>query len=144
MEIAWIGTGIMGAPMARNLMRAGHRLRLYNRTAKRAATLAAEGSEVIVAADPAAAASGAEAVFFMVPDTPDVEKVLFGASGVAEGLTRGKTVVDMSSISPMATKDYAPSRSWWAAPRRLTSVRSRCSRSSAGASLTWGRRAQAR
>ena len=76
MEIAWIGTGIMGAPMARNLMRAGHRLRLDNLTAKRAVAVAAEGSEVTVAADPGAAASGADAVFIMVPDTPDVESVV--------------------------------------------------------------------
>ena len=75
MEIAWIGTGIMGAPMARNLMRPGHRLRLYNRTAKRA-TLVAEGAEATVAADPATAAGGADAVFIMVPDTPDVESVV--------------------------------------------------------------------
>ena len=104
MEIAWIGTGIMGAPMARNLMRAGHRLRLYNRTAKRAAALAAEGSEVIVAADPAAAAGGAEAVFIMVPDTPDVESVV---ARIEPALHKGQLVIDMSTIAPAAERAIA-------------------------------------
>jgi 3-hydroxyisobutyrate dehydrogenase-like beta-hydroxyacid dehydrogenase len=104
MEIAWIGTGIMGAPMARNLMRAGHRLRLYNRSAKKAMALAAEGSEVTVAADPAAAAGGAEAVFVMVPDTPDVESVV-GRIGPA--LRHGQLVIDMSTIAPGAERAIA-------------------------------------
>ena len=104
MEIAWIGTGIMGAPMARNLMRAGHRLRLYNRTAKRASALAAESSEVIVAADPAAAVGGAEAVFIMVPDTPDVESVV---ARIGPALRRGQLVIDMSTIAPAAERAIA-------------------------------------
>src|ERR1700732_833229 len=104
MKIAWIGTGIMGAPMARNLMHTGHRLRLYNRTAKRAAALAAEGSEVIVAADPAAAVGGAEAVFIMVPDTPDVESVV---ARIWPALRRGQLVIDMSTIAPAAERAIA-------------------------------------
>ncbi|MGZ6243054.1 MAG: NAD(P)-binding domain-containing protein, partial [Candidatus Binataceae bacterium] len=94
MEIAWIGTGIMGAPMARNLMRAGHRLRLHNRTAKRAVALAAEGSEVTVAADPAAAARDADLIFIMVPDTPDVESV---TARIEPALHKGQLVIDMST-----------------------------------------------
>jgi len=104
MEIAWIGTGIMGAPMARNLMRAGHRLRLHNRTAKRAAGLAAEGSEATVAADPAAAAGGAEAVFIMVPDTPDVESVV---APIEPALHQGQLVIDMSTVAPAAERAIA-------------------------------------
>src|ERR1700682_6673350 len=104
MEIAWIGTGIMGAPMARNLMHTGHRLRLYNRTAKRAAALAAEGSEVIVAADPTAAVGGAEAVFIMVPDTPDVQSVV---ARVGPALRKGQLVIDMSTIAPAAERAIA-------------------------------------
>jgi 3-hydroxyisobutyrate dehydrogenase-like beta-hydroxyacid dehydrogenase len=103
MEIAWIGTGIMGAPMARNLMRAGHRLRLYNRTAKRA-TLAAEGAEATIAVDPAAAAGGAEAIFIMVPDTPDVESVV---ARIEPALHTGQLVIDMSTIAPAAERAIA-------------------------------------
>ena len=104
MEIAWIGTGIMGAPMARNLMRAGHRLRVHNRTAKKAVALAAEESEVVVAADPAAAAAGADAVFIMVPDTPDVESVVARIEPV---LRKGQIVIDMSTIAPPAERAIA-------------------------------------
>jgi 3-hydroxyisobutyrate dehydrogenase len=104
MEIAWIGTGIMGAPMARNLMRAGHRLRLHNRTAKRAVALAAETSEVTVAADPASAAAGAEVVFIMVPDTPDVQGVV---ARIEPALHKGQIVVDMSTVAPAAERAIA-------------------------------------
>ncbi|HLK85346.1 MAG TPA: NAD(P)-dependent oxidoreductase [Candidatus Binataceae bacterium] len=104
MEIAWIGTGIMGAPMARNLMRAGHRLRLHNRSAKRAVALAADRSEATVAADAAAAAAGAEAVFIMVPDTPDVESVI---ARIEPALHRGQLVIDTSTIAPAAERSIA-------------------------------------
>src|SRR5215469_13234495 len=104
MEIAWLGTGIMGAPMARNLMRAGHRLRLHNRTAKRAVALAADRSEATVATDAAAAAAGAEAVFIMVPDTPDVESVL---ARIEPALHEGQLVIDTSTIAPAAERAIA-------------------------------------
>jgi len=104
MEIAWIGTGIMGAPMARNLMRGGHRLRLHNRTAKRAVALAAETSEVTVAADTASAAAGAEVVFIMVPDTPDVQGVV---ARIEPALHKGQIVVDMSTVAPAAERAIA-------------------------------------
>lgn len=97
MEITWIGTGIMGAPMARNLIKAGHRLRVHNRTLKRAHALAADGATV--SADPAEAARGAEAVFIMVPDTPDVESVV---AKIEPALSRGQLVIDMSTIAPAA------------------------------------------
>jgi 3-hydroxyisobutyrate dehydrogenase len=104
MEIAWIGTGIMGAPMARNLIRAGHRLRLHNRTAKRAAAIAAESAEATVANNPATAAQGAEVVFVMVPDTPDVEGLV---AQIEPALHKGQTIIDMSTVAPAAERTIA-------------------------------------
>jgi len=101
-EIAWIGTGIMGAPMARNLLSAGHRLRVHNRTLKRAQPLAAEGATI--AADPVEAARGADAIFIMVPDTPDVESVV---AKIEPALTRGQLVIDMSTIAPAVERAIA-------------------------------------
>jgi 2-hydroxy-3-oxopropionate reductase len=103
MNLGFIGLGIMGAPMASHLAAAGHALFVHTRS-KVPAELA---SRATVLANAKAVAERADVVFTMLPDTPDVETVLFGANGVAAGLTAGKTVVDMSSISPMATKDFA-------------------------------------
>ena len=103
-KIGFIGLGIMGAPMAVRLAQGGHALFVHTRSQVReevtaaGATLCASATEV---------AQRADVIFTMVPDTPDVERVLFGEGGVAAGLSAGKTVVDMSSISPMATKDFA-------------------------------------
>jgi 3-hydroxyisobutyrate dehydrogenase-like beta-hydroxyacid dehydrogenase len=102
MEIAWIGTGIMGAPMARRLLRAGHRLRVFNRSLQKARALATDGATVV--AEIAEAARGAEAVFIMVPDTPDVEAVV---AKLEPSLARGQFVVDMSTIAPAAERDIA-------------------------------------
>ena len=110
MNIGFIGLGIMGAPMALHLVKAGHTVHVNTRS-KVPAEITAAGA--VTCANPAEVARAAEVVFTMVPDTPDVEKVLFGANGVAAGLAGGqsgaarKVVVDMSSISPMATKDFA-------------------------------------
>ena len=104
MNIGFVGLGIMGAPMAGHLLAAGHRLAVHSRRALPPAL--AEGGAVRVA-DARAVAQQADVVFLMLPDTPDVEGVLFGDNGVAEGLSPGKTVVDMSSISPIATKQFA-------------------------------------
>jgi 6-phosphogluconate dehydrogenase (decarboxylating) len=99
-----IGLGIMGTPMAGHLIAGGHSLFAYSRRnippllLEKGATACESSEEVAQASD---------IVFIMVPDTPHVEDVLFGASGVARGLTPGKIVVDMSSISPLATKDFA-------------------------------------
>jgi 2-hydroxy-3-oxopropionate reductase len=102
LNIGFIGLGIMGAPMAGHLLAAGHKLHVHTRgkvpPALSAATVCANNREV---------AQRADIVFLMVPDTPDVEAVLFGKDGVASGLTKGKTVVDMSSISPIETKAFA-------------------------------------
>ena len=103
MQVGFIGLGIMGHPMAGHLAAAGHQLFVFGgRTVpediRGKATICASLKEI---------AEKSEIVFLMVPDTPDVEAVLFGPKGVAEGLSRGKTVVDMSSISPLETKIFA-------------------------------------
>jgi 2-hydroxy-3-oxopropionate reductase len=102
MKIGFIGLGIMGAPMAQHLLAAGHELFVPKRSkvpeALSAATVCATNADVARAAD---------VIILMLPDTPDVDKVLLGKDGVAEGLSKGKTVVDMSSISPMETKRFA-------------------------------------
>jgi len=104
MEIAWIGTGIMGAPMARRLLQAGHRVRVFNRSPEKARALATDGA--IVATDAADAARGAEVVFIMVSDTPDVEGVV---AKIQPALTRGQLVIDMSTIAPEAERKLAAS-----------------------------------
>lgn len=104
MNIGFIGLGVMGRPMAENLIDAGHAL-VLNRIKPISQHLLDKGGK---AADtPRAVAQSADIVILMLPDTPDVEAVLFGKDGVAEGLSKGKLVIDMSSISPVATKDFA-------------------------------------
>ncbi len=104
MKLGWIGLGIMGAPMAGHLLAAGHTLFVHTRS-KVPAALVEAGA--VACANAAEVARQADVIFTMVPDTPDVEKVLFGPGGVAEGLSKGKVVVDMSSISPIETKAFA-------------------------------------
>ena len=103
-NIGFIGLGIMGRPMAGHLIAGGHTVFAYNRSPVRQELLD-QGARAC--ASPAEVAREAEVIIAMVPDTPDVEAVLFGPDGVAEGLSPGKTVVDMSSISPIATKGFA-------------------------------------
>ena len=104
MKLGFVGLGIMGAPMAGHLVNAGHQVFINTRT-KVPADLAS--SKAIQCKSPKAVAESADIIFTMVPDTPDVEKVLFGENGIASGLSKGKVVVDMSSISPIATKEFA-------------------------------------
>ncbi|MFO1049341.1 MAG: 2-hydroxy-3-oxopropionate reductase [Geminicoccaceae bacterium] len=103
MKVGFIGLGIMGKPMALNLGKGGHQLFLNSRSGV-PQDMAGAGT---ACASPKEVAQQAEVIVTMVPDTPDVERVLFGADGVAAGLSKGKTVVDMSSISPLATKEFA-------------------------------------
>jgi len=104
LQVGFIGLGIMGTPMALNLIKAGHPLWVCSRgqvpavLTQQGATVCANATEV---------AQRANVIIVMVPDTPHVQDVLFGENGVAKGLSAGKTVVDMSSISPMATKQFA-------------------------------------
>ncbi len=104
MKIGFIGLGIMGAPMALHLVNAGHEL-TYVKRSKVNAEIAASSAKGVATAKEVAQA--ADVVILMLPDTPDVQAVLFGENGVAEGLTQGKTVIDMSSISPIETKAFA-------------------------------------
>ncbi|WP_267895157.1 2-hydroxy-3-oxopropionate reductase [Polynucleobacter difficilis] len=107
LKIGFVGLGIMGAPMAGHLVAAGHTVYVNTRS-KVPETIAK--SAAIQCASPAEVAEKADIIFTMVPDTPDVERVLFGDKGIASGLAnggKGKVVVDMSSISPIATKEFA-------------------------------------
>jgi 2-hydroxy-3-oxopropionate reductase len=103
-NIGFVGLGVMGRPMAGHLIAAGHKLFLHSRSAaphdliEKGGVACANGRDV---------ARRSDLIITMVPDTPDVEQALFGPEGIAEGLTPGKIVVDMSSISPIATKAFA-------------------------------------
>jgi 3-hydroxyisobutyrate dehydrogenase len=104
-RIGFIGLGTMGAAMAGHLARAGFPLTVWNRTAGRAAALVDLGAAM--AADPAAVAATSDVVLISVSDTPDVEAVLFGPRGIAEAAAPGSLVIDTSTISPTATRDFA-------------------------------------
>jgi 2-hydroxy-3-oxopropionate reductase len=107
-KLGFIGLGIMGAPMAAHLVKAGHEVFLNTRSKVPADLLTGKG---VACASAKEVAEKADIIFLMLPDTPDVATVLFGDNGVAAGLLdakgKGKTVVDMSSISPMETKEFA-------------------------------------
>ena len=104
LNVGFIGLGIMGAPMCGHLIAAGHNV--FVATRSRVPESIAQ-TKAVVCKSPQEVAEKADIIITMVPDTPDVEKVLFGPQGVAAGLSKGKVVVDMSSISPIATKDFA-------------------------------------
>jgi 2-hydroxy-3-oxopropionate reductase len=103
MKVGFVGLGIMGRPMAHNLMKGGHQLFVYGK--RTVPPEIREGATVCDTLKDVAARS--EVIIIMVPDTPDVQNVLLSAGGVVEGLSAGKTVVDMSSISPIETKTFA-------------------------------------
>jgi 3-hydroxyisobutyrate dehydrogenase-like beta-hydroxyacid dehydrogenase len=106
-RVAFAGLGIMGAPMAANLVRAGLELAVYTRTREKAERFAAEHEGVRAAATPADAARDADAFVTIVPDAPQVEQILFGEDGAAAALPDGALVVDMSTIAPSASKAIA-------------------------------------
>jgi len=105
MRIGFLGLGVMGAPMAGHLIAGGHEVSTAIHRSPAPEELLAKSLKVLPS--PKAVAEDAEIVITMVSDTPDVEDVLFRGNGVAAGLTPGKTVIDMSSISPLATKSFA-------------------------------------
>jgi 3-hydroxyisobutyrate dehydrogenase-like beta-hydroxyacid dehydrogenase len=105
MRVGVIGLGIMGAPMARNLLRAGHAVTVLSRTRARMAPLLAEGATA--AESPTAVAAAVEAVVTCLPDTPDVEEVVAGSDGVLAGAAPGLIVVDTSTIAPDAARALA-------------------------------------
>lgn len=104
-RVSFIGTGILGAPMVHNLLKAGYSLTVHTRTKSKAMMLLTAGAAW--ADTPAQAAQSADVLFTCVPDTPDVEKVLLGPSGVIESARPGLICIDMSTISPEATRDIA-------------------------------------
>src|SRR5690606_11205918 len=104
-RVGWIGLGIMGKPMARNLLKAGYPLTVYNRSRAAVEELAAEGATP--AASPAEVARQADRIFTMVTDSPDVEQVVLGPQGVLEGAREGAILIDMSTISPQVSRRIA-------------------------------------
>lgn len=104
-RVGFIGLGIMGRGMARNLLKAGFPLRVWNRTAARMDELAADGAQP--SASPAELAGQCDIIITCVSDTPDVEAVLLGENGVIAGVQSGALVIDMSTISPQATQGFA-------------------------------------
>jgi 3-hydroxyisobutyrate dehydrogenase len=106
-RVAFAGLGIMGAPMAANLVRAGLEVAVYTRTREKAERFAAEHDGARAAATPADAAAEARAFVSIVPDAPQVEEILFGEDGAAEALPEGALVVEMSTIAPTASREIA-------------------------------------
>ena len=104
-QLGFIGLGIMGKGMARNLLKAGFSVRVWNRTASKVQELAAEGATTAVS--PADLAAQCDVIFICVSDTPDVQAVVLGEGGVIHGAKPGALVVDMSTISPTATREMA-------------------------------------
>lgn len=104
-RLGFIGLGLMGKPMAGHLLVAGHTVHVYSRSSGPVQELASKGA--VACSSSQEVAQKSDVIFIMVPDTPDVESVLFGKDGVAEGVRSGSIVVDMSSISPIATKEFA-------------------------------------
>ena len=103
--IGFIGLGIMGRPMAKNLMEAGYELVLYNRTREKAEELAGDGATV--AESPREVAEQSDIIITMLPDSPEVREAVAGEGGVFEGIKEGSLVVDMSTISPMIAEELA-------------------------------------
>ena len=104
-RIGFIGLGIMGKPMARNLLKAGYPLTVYNRSNGPVEELVAAGA--VAAASPQAVAAHADIVVTIVTDTPDVQQVLLGESGVIHAIAQDAVVIDMSTISPTVTREIA-------------------------------------
>ena len=104
-KLGFIGLGIMGKPMAGHLLAAGHTIHIYDVVPEAVKEMASKGA--VACSTNKEVAQKSDIIFIMVPDTPDVEAVLFGKDGVAEGIKPGSIVVDMSSVSPIATKEFA-------------------------------------
>jgi 2-hydroxy-3-oxopropionate reductase len=104
-KVGFIGLGIMGGPMASNLVEAGYELVLYNRTKEKAEKIA--GDETRIAETPREVAEESDIVIAMLPDSPQVQEIVAGEGGVLEGIREGSLVVDMSTISPVVTRKLA-------------------------------------
>lgn len=106
-NLGYIGLGIMGYPMARNLARAGHTVAIWSHTAEKCTKLAGEEKNIVVCASPKEVAEKSEAVFFCVGDTKMSEDLVFGPNGIAEGAKQGTVVVDASTVAPSANVSMA-------------------------------------
>jgi 2-hydroxy-3-oxopropionate reductase len=104
-RVGFIGLGIMGMPMARNLMDSGYELTVHNRSPEKAEELGKEGAAV--AATPREVAENSDVVITMLPDSPQVREVVAGEEGVLEGISEGALLIDMSTISPVVTEELA-------------------------------------
>jgi 2-hydroxy-3-oxopropionate reductase len=104
-NLGFIGLGIMGKPMAGHLVAANHTVHVYDHHPEPIEALVAKGA--VACKNSKEVAEKSDIIIIIVPDTPDVESVIFGPDGIAEGVKKGAIVVDMSSISPIATKDFA-------------------------------------
>jgi 2-hydroxy-3-oxopropionate reductase len=104
-KVGFIGLGIMGGPMAQNLMEDGYELVLYNRTPEKAEEIAGDGATVVES--PREVAESCDVVVLMLPDSPQVEEIVEGENGVLEGIKEGALIVDMSTISPVVTRELA-------------------------------------
>ena len=105
-KVGFIGLGIMGGPMAKNLMQAGHELVLYTRTRQKAEDLAGSGGAE-VAGSPREVAQKSTTIITMLPDSPEVREIVAGEDGILEGINEGSLIIDMSTISPVVTKELA-------------------------------------
>ena len=103
--IGFIGLGIMGLPMARNLLKAGYQVVAYNRTASKAQDLVNDGAQAV--SNPRQVAEACQVVITMVTDSPNVEAVVLGPEGVMEGIQKDAVLIDMSTISPFVTRAIA-------------------------------------
>ena len=104
-KIGFVGLGIMGKPMARNLMKAGYELVVHNRSREVVEELAGEGAGAAESPEEVAEACGT--VITMLPDSPQVEEIVAGENGILEGIKAGSLLVDMSTISPVVAKELA-------------------------------------
>src|SRR5918997_4022258 len=105
-KVGFIGLGIMGRPMAKNLMDAGYELVVHNRSPEKSEELAEEGNAT-AAGSPREVAEACDIVITMLPDSSDVESVVAGDGGALEGIRDGALLVDMSTISPVVTKELS-------------------------------------
>ncbi|QKG84721.1 2-hydroxy-3-oxopropionate reductase [Kroppenstedtia pulmonis] len=105
MKVGFIGLGIMGKPMARNLLKAGYQLVVYNRTQSKMDELVREGAEA--AQNPRSLGEKSDVVITMLPDSPDVKEVIEGVDGVFEGAEKGSLLIDMSTISPIVSRELS-------------------------------------
>ena len=105
-KVGFIGLGIMGGPMAKNLMQAGHELVLYTRTRQKAEDLVGSGGAE-VAGSPREVAQKSTTIITMLPDSPEVREIVAGEDGILEGINEGSLIIDMSTISPVVTKELA-------------------------------------